>query len=66
MLIVLATKNQHKIKEIKEILGADIHYQTLSDYLNIDIKEAGRTLMENSLAKAVFTFKVSGKPSLAD
>jgi inosine/xanthosine triphosphate pyrophosphatase family protein len=35
MLIVLATKNQHKIKEIKEILGADIHYQTLSDYLNI-------------------------------
>ncbi len=66
MLIVLATKNQHKIKEIKEILGADIHYQTMSDYLNIDIKEVGRTLMENSLAKAAFTFKVSGKPSLAD
>ncbi|GAH22433.1 unnamed protein product, partial [marine sediment metagenome] len=24
------------------------------------------SLMENSLAKAAFTFKVSGKPSLAD
>lgn len=66
MLIVLATKNEHKIKEIKEILGTDIHYQTLSDYFNINIKETGRTLMENSLTKAAFTFKISGKPALAD
>lgn len=66
MLIVLATKNRNKIKEIKEILGTSIHYQNLGDYLNIDIKEAGRTLQENSLTKAAFTFKISGKPSLAD
>lgn len=63
---VLATRNQHKIKEIKQILGSDFEYQTLSDYIAIQIKEAGRTLLENSLAKAAFTYKVSQLPSLAD
>lgn len=64
--IILATTNQHKVTEIKDILGLDIEYQTLSDYINISIKEAGRTLPENSLSKAAFAFKVSQKPSLAD
>jgi len=66
MLIVLATKNKHKIEEIKACLGIDITYQTLNDYFGLKVKEAGRTLLENSLAKAAFTFKISGKPSLAD
>ncbi len=65
-LIVLATKNQHKIAEIKDILALDIQYRTLSDYVKISVKEAGRTLFENSLAKAAFAFKLSQKPSLAD
>jgi len=64
--IVLATRNHNKIKEIKAILGPEIHYQTVGEFLNIPIKETGRSLLDNSLAKAVFTFKVSGKPSLAD
>jgi non-canonical purine NTP pyrophosphatase (RdgB/HAM1 family) len=64
--IVLATKNRHKIDEIKEILELDIEYKTLSDYVAISIKEAGRTLLENSLAKAAFAFKLSHRPSLAD
>ena len=66
MIIVLATKNEHKIKEIKAILTAGVQFRTLSDYMNIDLQETGRTLQENSLAKAAFTFKVSGLPSLAD
>jgi len=65
-LIVLATKNQHKIAEIKDILALDIQYRTLSDYVKISVKEAGRTLFENSFAKAAFAFKLSQKPSLAD
>lgn len=64
--IVLATRNPHKIAEIKEILGGRIQYETIGDFLEISIKEAGRTLFDNSLTKAAFTFKVSGKPSLAD
>jgi XTP/dITP diphosphohydrolase len=64
--IVLATCNQHKIEEIKNILGTDIAYRTLSDYVAIQIREAGRTLLENSLAKATYAYKVSELPSLAD
>ena len=64
--IVLATRNQHKIDEIKDIIDLDIGYKTLSDYVSISITEAGRTLLENSLAKAAFAFKISQRPSLAD
>ena len=64
--IVLATRNQNKIDEIKKFLDLDINYRTLSDYIDISIQEAGRTLIENSLAKASFAFKISRIPSLAD
>lgn len=64
--LLLATRNQHKIHEIKSILGADIDYLQIADYLTIDIREAGRTLTENSLIKAQYAFQVTGKPSLAD
>ncbi len=66
MSLLLATRNQHKIIEIKDILGKDIDYLQIDDYLAIDIREAGRTLTENSLTKARFAFEVTGKPSLAD
>jgi XTP/dITP diphosphohydrolase len=64
--IVLATRNAHKIAEIKSILGPDIEYLTLGEFGKIKCREAGRTLLENSLIKAEFTFRVTGKPSLAD
>ncbi len=66
MSLLLATRNQHKILEIKAILGTDIDYLKIDDYIAIDIREAGRTLAENSLTKARFAFEVTGKPSLAD
>lgn len=64
--LLLATRNQHKILEIKDILGSDIDFLLIDDYLSIDIREAGRTLTENSLAKARYAYEVTGKPSLAD
>ncbi len=66
MLIVLATRNKNKISEIKEYLGTNIKYKTLNDYFDLKVKEVGRTLSENSLAKAAFTYKISRTPSLAD
>ncbi len=66
MIILLATKNEHKIKEIKEILTTTVDFKVLGDYVNIEIQETGRTLTENSLFKAAFAFKVSNIPSLAD
>ncbi len=47
-------------------MGKKIPFRLLSDYINFEIKETGRTLLENSLIKAKFTFKISGVPSLAD
>jgi non-canonical purine NTP pyrophosphatase (RdgB/HAM1 family) len=64
--IVLATQNQHKIDEIRAILGGDINYQTIGEYLDIALQETGRSLKENSFTKAAFSYKVSGKASLAD
>jgi non-canonical purine NTP pyrophosphatase (RdgB/HAM1 family) len=65
-ILLLATKNQHKINEIKKILNLDIEYRSLSEYVDIEVQEAGRTLLENSLAKAAFAYKVARIPALAD
>jgi XTP/dITP diphosphohydrolase len=66
--LLLATKNPHKLEEIKNILGkaAGITYLSLHYFPGFAIKETGRSLLQNSLLKAEFAFKVSGKPSLAD
>jgi XTP/dITP diphosphohydrolase len=64
--IVLATRNEHKIVEIKAMIGDFIQIQTMTDLVKIDIPEVGRTLMENSFAKAAFVYRLCGKPTLAD
>jgi XTP/dITP diphosphohydrolase len=67
LVLVLATKNAHKVEEIKKILNlTGVDYFTLNDFLPIPINESGRTLAENSLIKASFTYKMTDKPSLAD
>jgi XTP/dITP diphosphohydrolase len=64
--LILATRNQHKIHEIEQILGPTLKYQSLSNYVAVQIQEAGRTLLENSIAKAMFAHKISTLPALAD
>jgi non-canonical purine NTP pyrophosphatase (RdgB/HAM1 family) len=64
--IVLATRNPNKIVEIKEIIGDLAKIKAINDIVDIDIPEFGRTLLENSFAKAVLTYRLCGKPTLAD
>jgi XTP/dITP diphosphohydrolase len=64
--LVLATRNQNKIEEIKYILGPNFAYQTLNDYVSIQIPEQGETLLENSLTKAKFAYQISNLPAIAD
>ncbi|KPL13556.1 hypothetical protein AMJ74_05070 [candidate division WOR_3 bacterium SM1_77] len=64
--IVLATRNPNKIVEIKEIIGDLAKIKAVNDIVDIDIPEFGRTLLENSFAKAVLTYRLCGKPTLAD
>lgn len=68
MQLVLATNNQDKIKEIKNLLDdLPITIMTRDDFLEFpDIEETGTTLEENSLLKAKAIFDFTGLPSLAD
>ena len=57
MKIVFATNNQHKLQEIREILGASIEVLSLSDIgCHEDIPETGNTLEENALQKAQYVY----------
>ncbi|MCG8688864.1 MAG: XTP/dITP diphosphatase [Desulfobacterales bacterium] len=67
-IIVLATTNQGKTKEMKEILkGYPIEIKNLSDFGPIpEVVEDGDTFDDNAYKKASFTAKVLGFPALAD
>jgi XTP/dITP diphosphohydrolase len=57
--IVVATKNEHKVKELREMLNLpDIEVSTMSDLgIDIDIVEDGSTFEENALKKARELYK---------
>ena len=57
MKIVFATNNQHKLSEIRSILGESIEVLSLKDIgCNVDIPETGKTLEENALQKAQYIY----------
>ena len=68
MKIVVATRNQGKMKEIKAILN-DVGMEVVSlDAMNIDIdvEEDGETFEENALKKATEIMEVCHEITLAD
>lgn len=57
MKIVFATNNQHKLQEIREILGHEFQIVSLTDIgCHADIPETGSTLEENARQKAEYVF----------
>ncbi len=53
--IVFATNNQHKLDEIRQILGNDFHILSLADIgCHEEIPEDHDTLQENALQKAQY------------
>ena len=57
MKIVFATNNEHKLSEIRSILGDTIEVLSLKDIgCNVDIPETGTTLEENALQKAQYIY----------
>ena len=57
MKIVYATNNQHKLSEIRSILGESIEVLSLKDIgCDVDIPETGKTLEENALQKAQYVY----------
>ena len=68
MKVILASRNQHKLVEIQEILSKfDIELVLQSDLgLEIEVEETGKTFEENSLLKAEAVVRATGLPALAD
>ena len=57
MKIVFATNNEHKLSEIRSILGEGFEVLSLKDIgCNVDIPETGKTLEENALQKAQYVY----------
>lgn len=57
MKIVFATNNEHKLSEIRSILGENFEVLSLKDIgCDVDIPETGKTLDENALQKAQYVY----------
>ena len=67
-IIVLATTNQGKTREINELLkGFPVEIKNLNDFGQIpEVIEDGTTFDDNAYKKASFTARVLGYPSMAD
>ena len=67
MKIVFATNNQHKLDEIRSILGSDFEIVSLAEIgCHEDIPETGQTLEENALMKAQYVYNHYHVPCFAD
>lgn len=67
-LLVIATTNQNKLREFREILkDLQIEILSLTDFGPIPpVVEDGNTFEENAYKKALHTAKVLGLPAIAD
>ncbi len=68
MEIVLATRNEKKVDEIRRITaGMEVSIFTLEDFPECpDVVEDGTTFEENAIKKALVIAKCTNKPALAD
>lgn len=67
-MLVLATRNAGKTREIRDLLeGFPVEIKNLDDFSRIpSVEEDGATFDENAYKKASFTAKILGLPALAD
>jgi XTP/dITP diphosphohydrolase len=66
--IVFASRNEGKVKEIKNMLeGIDIELVSLNNYKNVpEIVEDGKSFFQNALKKAKTVSEITGEIVLAD
>lgn len=65
--LIFATNNEHKLREIREILGNRFRIISLREIgLDVDIPETGDTLQENARQKASFVYERTGRDCFAD
>lgn len=65
--IIIATKNEGKIREITEIVDSDFEFLTYKDFNDWpEIEETGKTFLENALQKARMLSEKYDLPAIAD
>ena len=66
--ILLATNNEHKLKEFREIFkGYNVKIYSLKDlHINVDPEETGKTFYDNALIKCEACKKFTTLPIIAD
>ncbi|MCD6449159.1 MAG: non-canonical purine NTP pyrophosphatase, partial [Thermotogaceae bacterium] len=65
MEIILATKNLHKIEELKKIVPENVKVVGLPKEIST-APEYGENFLENAIYKALWYMKVTKKPVVAD
>ena len=68
MKLILASKNEKKLKEMQDILsqmGVEVCLESAVG-VDVDVEETGTTFEENSLLKAKAVMEASGLPAIAD
>ncbi|MBI5416881.1 XTP/dITP diphosphatase [Candidatus Poribacteria bacterium] len=66
--IIIATRNQHKFKEITQILSVpNIEFISINEFTHVgDVDETGKTFVENAAIKAIAAYKCTNHISIAD
>src|ERR1700685_2738510 len=65
--VVLATRNEAKLRELSRTLGAEIRLHGLGEFPGApDVAETGATFEENALLKARAIAAYTGLPAVAD
>lgn len=66
--LVLATNNEHKIREMSQVLnGLEVEILSKADFPDFpDVEETGKTIAENAILKARTIFAKYGIPAIAD
>ncbi len=67
MDLLFATNNQHKLREIREIMGTEFNILSLKDaHVDIEIPETQETIEGNAVQKARFIYELTGLNCFAD
>lgn len=63
---VLASSNEHKLREIQQIFGVDFRLTPQRQYGVEAVEETGATFVENAILKAREASRLAGLPAIAD
>ena len=68
MKVVLATRNAHKVEEVRRILAPyEVELVSLAEFPDVgDVAETGATFADNALLKAAAVARENGLTALAD